>query len=77
VRFAPAWARFVSERTWHPSQRVEARADGSLELALEVAGLSEVKSWVLSFGAGAKVLEPERLRRDVQQELAKALRQYR
>ena len=44
---------------------------------MEVAGLAEVKSWVLSFGAGARVLEPEALRREVEQELAKALRAYR
>ena len=77
VRFEPAWASFVAERTWHPSQRAEPRSDGGLELFMEVAGLAEVKSWVLSFGASARVLEPERLRREVEQELAKALRAYR
>jgi len=77
VRFEPAWASFVAERTWHPSQRIEARSDGGLELFMEVAGLAEVKSWVLSFGAGARVLEPAALRREVEQELAKALRAYR
>jgi predicted DNA-binding transcriptional regulator YafY len=77
VRFEPGWAAWVAERTWHPSQRVEPRPGGALELAMEVAGLAEVKSWVLSFGAGAHVLEPEALRREVEQELAKALRAYR
>ena len=77
VRFEPDWAAWVAERTWHPSQRVEPRPGGALELAMQVAGLAEVKSWVLSFGAGARVLEPERLRREVEQDLAKALRQYR
>jgi predicted DNA-binding transcriptional regulator YafY len=77
VRFEPGWAAWVAERTWHPSQRVEPRPGGALELCMEVAGLAEVKSWVLSFGAGARVLEPEALRREVEQELAKALRAYR
>ena len=77
VRFEPDWAAWVAERTWHPSQRVEPQPGGALELAMQVAGLAEVKSWVLSFGAGARVLEPEALRRDVEQELAKALRTYR
>ena len=77
VRFEPGWAAWVAERTWHPSQRVEPRPGGALELCMDVAGLAEVKSWVLSFGAGARVLEPEALRRDVEQELAKALRAYR
>jgi predicted DNA-binding transcriptional regulator YafY len=77
VRFEPAWAAWVAERTWHPSQRVEPQPGGALELTMEVGGLAEVKSWVLSFGAGARVLEPEALRREVEQELAKALRAYR
>jgi predicted DNA-binding transcriptional regulator YafY len=77
VRFEPGWAAWVAERTWHPSQRVEPRPGGALELAMQVAGLAEVKSWVLSFGAGAHVLEPDALRREVEQELAKALRAYR
>ena len=77
VRFEPDWAAWVAERTWHPSQRVEPRPGGALELAMQVAGLAEVKSWVLSFGAGAHVLEPDTLRREVEQELAKALRAYR
>jgi len=77
VRFEPDWAAWVAERTWHPSQRVEPRPGGALELVMQVAGLAEVKSWVLSFGAGAHVLEPDALRREVEQELAKALRAYR
>jgi predicted DNA-binding transcriptional regulator YafY len=32
---------------------------------------------VLSFGAGAEVLEPESLREDVKRELAKAAARYR
>jgi predicted DNA-binding transcriptional regulator YafY len=36
-----------------------------------------VRSWVLSFGAGAEVLEPEPLREEVRAELARALERYR
>ena len=36
-------------------------ADGVL-LSMEVGGASELRSWVLSFGPGAEVLEPESLR---------------
>ena len=44
---------------------------------MEVGGAAEVRSWVLSFGAGAEVLEPESLRADVQKELEKAVARYR
>jgi len=76
IRFAPEWATHVEERTWHPSQRLERRPDGGVELAMEVGGLLELKSWVLSFGGGAEVLEPEALREAVRAELARALTAY-
>jgi predicted DNA-binding transcriptional regulator YafY len=72
VRFEPGWATWVGERTWHPTQKLEKLDGGRLELTMEVAGHSEVLSWVLSFGAGAEVLEPESLRREVAAELNRA-----
>ncbi|MDI6907598.1 MAG: WYL domain-containing protein [Thermoanaerobacterales bacterium] len=65
VRFDREQARYVRERQWHPSQEIEELDNGGLILRLNVAGLGEVKRWILSFGAHAEVLEPETLRRDV------------
>lgn len=70
IRFAPEQARYVRGRQWHSTQTVEELPDGpggrlgegSLILRMRVGGLGEVKRWVLSFGAGAEVLEPEELR---------------
>jgi predicted DNA-binding transcriptional regulator YafY len=77
IRFDRSWAHWVAERTWHPTQKLERRRDGGLELSMEVGGAAEVRSWVLSFGAGAEVLEPKSLRDDVRRELAKAAARYR
>jgi len=76
ILFDPRWADWVAERTWHATQKLERRGR-SLELTMEVGGAAEVRSWVLSFGAGAEVLEPESLRSDVQKELEKAVARYR
>ena len=76
VRFAPAVATWVEERTWHPSQRLERAPDGSLELTMEVGGTAELRSWVLSFGPDAEVLEPPGLRAEVRRALAGALARY-
>ena len=38
-------------------------------LKVEVGGTTELRNWVLSFGAGARVLEPESLGADVASEL--------
>jgi predicted DNA-binding transcriptional regulator YafY len=62
VRISPGWARWVGEKTWHESQRAKKNGDGSLELSFRVAGLEEIKRWVLSFGPDVLVLEPERLK---------------
>jgi predicted DNA-binding transcriptional regulator YafY len=76
IRFDPRWATYVEERTWHPSQRLENTAGGGLLLEMEVGGLAELRTWVLSFGGGAEVLEPEALRTEVAAELAEALARY-
>jgi predicted DNA-binding transcriptional regulator YafY len=66
----------VSEREWHASQRVERLPSGDLELYMEAGGSQELANWVLSFGDGATVLEPESLRAEVLRALEKALGNY-
>ena len=77
ILFDPRWADYVAERTWHPSQKLTPRPDGRVELAMEVGGTAELRTWILSFGDGALVLEPEALRKTVADELAGALARYR
>ncbi len=77
IRFEGSWANYVEERTWHPSQTLARLPDGGLELAMEVGGSSELRSWILSFGAAAEVIEPASLRAEVEAELAAALARYR
>ena len=76
IRFDRRWADWVAERTWHPSQRIVRRRGGALDLEMEVGGAAELRSWVLSFGSGAEVLEPESLRKDVEGELRRAADRY-
>ena len=76
IRFTSEWASYVSEREWHQSQKVEALPDGGLELRMEVGGSQELANWVLSFGGGATVFEPESLRTEVRRSLAEALNNY-
>ena len=76
IRFERRWASYVEERTWHPSQTLARAPGGSVELSMDVGGTAELRSWVLSFGSGAEVLEPERLRREVVRELEESLGRY-
>ena len=52
VRFDPAVATRVAETRWHPSQRTEAGADGSLTWRATVAGILEVRSLDPRLGRG-------------------------
>ena len=76
VRISPGWARWVGEKIWHESQKVTRLADGGLEVAFRVAGLDEIKRWILSLGPEAVVLEPEKLKEIVRKDLSRNLVQY-
>jgi predicted DNA-binding transcriptional regulator YafY len=65
IRFSPKVARYVSESTWHKSQTLTSRRDGSLDVTFDLSTTSELRQWVLSFGAEAEVLEPEKLRQEI------------
>lgn len=65
VRFHKSLSRYLLERRWHPSQKNKKLKDGSLELAFEVAGIKEIKTWIMGFGSLAKVLEPTALVKEI------------
>lgn len=71
-----AAAGWVSERRWHASQKVEARADGACELTFTVSSVQELKRFALQLGAAAEVLAPEWFRREVADEHSQASQRY-
>lgn len=77
IRFSPAVARRAAETRWHPSQELEDQPDGSLLWRGLVAGMREIKIWILGWGADAEVIEPSELRADVGAELTRAAERYR
>lgn len=65
LRFTREVATYIKERTWHPSQQLHERRDGSVELRLETSGRKELTRWVLSWMPDVKVLGPRKLRERV------------
>lgn len=65
LEFNSTVAPFVSERVWHPSQRVTHLAGGTIRMKLEVGITPEFFSWVLSFGSNALIAKPESLRKQI------------
>jgi len=76
VRISPGWSRWVGEKIWHESQKTKKNEDGSHEFMFMVAGLDEIKRWILSFGPEAVVMEPEKLKEMVRKDLSRNLAQY-
>jgi predicted DNA-binding transcriptional regulator YafY len=74
---SPEWAYYVTERSWHPTQTLQPRKDGSVILTMRCGGLNELTAWVLSFGPGAKVLGPQSLIDQVSSQLTAAAQSYR
>lgn len=76
VGFKPGAAQVVKERIWHPSQEIREHEDGGVTVTLEAPINYEIVSWILGFGASARVLEPESLRERIRNELETAVRLY-
>ena len=76
IRISPKWSRWAGERIWHESQKSRKLSGGSLELSFRVAGLDEIKMWVLSLGPEAEVVEPEELREMIFQNLCLMMQSY-
>lgn len=62
VRFDRQVARLAKETVWHPTQRVEEAADGTVILQMEARGKNELARWVAGFGGTVEVLDPPELR---------------
>jgi predicted DNA-binding transcriptional regulator YafY len=77
IRFSREQAPYIQERTWHPSQRIERRPDGSIDLTLCVGNLWEIKRWLIGWGSDARVLQPKELVREIETECVKLLRRNR
>mgnify|MGYP006292301189 CR=1 FL=1 len=76
IRFAPEAAGYIREKVWHESQAITPEEDGSVVFEAEVAGLEEVRFWVLGWGSLAEVLEPEALREAVRAEARALVERY-
>ena len=74
ILFPKEQAPYILEQEWHPSQKIRENKNGSLIFELTTNHLLEIKQWVLSWGARAEILEPEKLRLEIKKELTTALK---
>lgn len=65
IEFDAAVAEYVASRHWHRSQEVKTRADGSIVMRLCVSNDRPLRTWILGFGAAARVVSPAALAEDI------------
>lgn len=63
----PAVRAYVESRKFTGNETYRDCADGRFIMRLEVSDLTEIRSWILSWGARAEVLLPRGLRQDIAQ----------
>ena len=56
VWFHPDVAGYIEEKIWHESQEIHPQADGSIIFEVRAGGTEEIKYWVMSWGARARIL---------------------
>lgn len=76
IWFASNQARYITERIWSDSQQIISQDDGSIILKMQTSGKDEIKRWVLGYGAEAKVLAPEQLRKEIAGEITRLHEAY-
>ncbi|HYE31672.1 MAG TPA: YafY family protein [Methylomirabilota bacterium] len=76
VHFTSAVADYITEKIWHPSQRLTPLPGGGVELKMTLNGLAEVLKWILSWGPDARVVSPPELVKLVLSSAEKLARQY-
>lgn len=76
IRFDAQSSRYIREKQWHPSQKIEDLEDGGTLFRIQTTGLGELKRWVLQYGSSAEILEPTSLRQEFAQEAQKLLKLY-
>ena len=76
LEFSAARAQWVRHESWHPQQVGTLHPDGRYTLKFPYADERELLGDILRFGAEVKVLAPAGLQKQLQSELAKALKRY-
>jgi len=76
IEFDARVAPYVRARVWHASQQISDAGKGGLRLTMNVCHDWALRSWVLSWGAFARVVSPPALASDIKSDLQSAASRY-
>jgi predicted DNA-binding transcriptional regulator YafY len=76
LEFDARQAAYVRGRVWHESQEVRELPDGRLGLVLHVSNDWALRSWLLGFGSGVRVVTPHALAAAILEEFKRGCHLY-
>ncbi len=76
LRFDPSITNWIKGCNFHPQQKITVQDDGSALFEVRIAGIDEIKHWVLGFGDKVEVVAPESLRDSIEETCASMVRKY-
>ena len=76
IRISEKASRWVLEDPWHPAQKVEAQADGSVELTVPAVHDLEIIPRVMALGAEAEVISPASCRNAIAKMIEQLAEKY-
>jgi predicted DNA-binding transcriptional regulator YafY len=76
LEFTARLSLHVRGRLWHESQVIEDLPDGGVRVTLEVSNDWALRSWVLGFGAGVRVVRPAALADAIAAEATRTAARY-
>lgn len=76
IAFEPRIAPYVRERLWHSSQEIRDESDGRIVVTLNVSNDFALRTWILGFGALARVIAPSGLAAEIEAEAGRMAAKY-
>ena len=76
LKFTPERARWTASEKWHPKQIGRFLDDGSFELKVPYSKEPEFIIDIMKYGSDVEVIDPKDLRKKIQENLIKTLRNY-
>jgi len=70
-------AQIIKEKIWVDNQVIKELNNNSILFKAKVKGITEVKSWILSMGSDVKVIKPNHLREEIQNQARELLENYK
>lgn len=76
IKIKQPFATIIREKVWVNNQQISEYDEESILFKAKMRGYEEIKSWILSMGAYAEVIEPEILKYDILSEIEKMRKLY-